>query len=367
MASSNEPPSFRGVLFGSVMAELTTKATLHPFDTLKTRMQYLVLPKRSTAIDRVPIISDIRLAWRILQDATKSPHHSMVEAAARGHNERSTWQALAAVNRSLFRGVGPQLLGILPVAIVYMPTYEFTKSAACGSTLEKTPVAAVTTGMVSAVVRSPVSLIKSRMQLGLHTSLPSAVRHACTHGTSGLFVGLRATAVHDVCYAIAQFTCLEQLRRLVLAVRAPTTSEAGRDPSQLCTADNAAIGFATGVLAAVITEPLDVIKTRLMAQQPGRGEGSFGYSGLVHGLQTAARSEGLLSLWKGLAPRLLIKALGSTIWYMTYMEARRAFALMDCAPSNASRSVSGGSMVVPLRQPPVKTATRRQEMTCLDE
>ena len=312
------------VLCGSVAAELTTKATLHPLDTLKTRLQYLVMRPRAT-IDRVPIVSDVRLAWRILQDATKSPHHSMLEPAVRGR-ERSTWKACTAVSRSLFRGLGPQLLGVVPVALVYMPTYEFTKSAAHGSTFEKTPIAAVATGMVSAVVRSPVSLVKSRIQLGQHTSLSSAVRHACRHGASGLFVGLRATAAHDVCYAIAQFTCLEQLRRLMLAVRAPTASGAGRDPSQLHAADNAAIGFATGVLAAVVTEPLDVIKTRLMAQQPGRGEGSFGYDGLVHGLRRAARSEGVLSLWKGLAPRLLIKGMGSTIWYTTYMEARRAFA-----------------------------------------
>ena len=45
--------------------------------------------------------------------------------------------------------------------------------------------------------------------------------------------------------------------------------------------------------------------------------------GCVHGLQTAARREGLYSLWKGLLPRLLTKAFGSVIWYTTYMEARR--------------------------------------------
>ena len=37
-------------------------------------------------------------------------------------------------------------------------------------------------------------------------------------------------------------------------------------PSQLGYRANAAIGFATGVLAAFVTEPIDVIRTRLMTQ-----------------------------------------------------------------------------------------------------
>ena len=51
--------------------------------------------------------------------------------------------------------------------------------------------------------------------------------------------------------------------------------------------------------AAIVTEPLDVVRTRLMTQ--GKNP-HFQYEGLLHGLQTAARREGLYSLWKGLLP-----------------------------------------------------------------
>ena len=127
------------------------------------------------------------------------------------------------------------------------------------------------------------------------------------------------------------------MKRLEPLSATPSDSSAQpRDPSQLSAGDNAAIGFATGVLAAVLTEPLDVIKTRLMTQRAGRGEGSFGYAGVLHGLRQAARSEGVLSLWKGLAPRLLIKGLGSTIWYTAYMEARRVFSRVGAAARSSS-------------------------------
>ena len=37
------------VFAGSIAAELTTKALLHPLDTIKTRLQYTVIPKRQRA------------------------------------------------------------------------------------------------------------------------------------------------------------------------------------------------------------------------------------------------------------------------------------------------------------------------------
>ena len=97
----------------------------------------------------------------------------------------------------------------------------------------------------------------------------------------------------DVWYAAVQFTALENMR--VLAVR--LSPEQRRDPLQLSTGENAAIGFSTGVVAAVMTEPLDVVRTRLMTQGE-RGQGAFGYTSLTDGLRKAARSEGVLALWK---------------------------------------------------------------------
>ena len=70
-----------------------------------------------------------------------------------------------------------------------------------------------------------------------------------------------------------------------------------------------------------------------LAQRPGRGEGSLGILELCATAGRAARAApgGALRgrccpLWKGVAPRLLMKGLGSTIWYTAYMEARRTFA-----------------------------------------
>jgi hypothetical protein len=311
------------VFVGSVAAELATKFSIHPLDTLKTRLQYLVLPRTVSTNKKLPLVGDVRVGLQILAAATRSPHHSMIEP---GHQPQvATHRLVGNALRSLYRGLGPQLIGVVPIALVYMPTYEFASAAVQGTYLAHTPLAGLATGVASATVRVPVSVVKSRMQLGLHTSMREAVRRAAQHGHGGLYAGFRATVVLDSCYAIVQFFFLEQLREVALRT-APTPAGGVRpsSPTELGPGVNAAIGFFTGVCAAIVTEPLDVIRTRLMTQGK-RGGGAFAYEGLAHGLQKAVSSEGLYSLWKGLLPRLLTKSMGSVIWYTTYMEARRWF------------------------------------------
>lgn len=62
----------------------------------------------------------------------------------------------------------------------------------------------------------------------------------------------------------------------------------------------------TGMLGAIpgpcLNCPLDVVKTRLMAQEAGKAAAK--YKGTVHALRTIAREEGIPALYKGLVPRL---------------------------------------------------------------
>ena len=277
-------------LVSGVFAEAVSKVCLHPVDTIKARLQYHVRPTG------LPFWSDFSAALQMLrQDVTPL--------------------------RSLYRGLSPALLGVLPVSAVYMPTYESAKDAFRGTPLQHTPAAAVLTGAAAAVVRVPVSVLKSRMQLQLHSSLSDAVRSAVSQraGLRGLYVGLNATLILDVTYAAVQFTALEQLRRAALLALPRNSTE--RD---LSAPVNAAIGFATGTIAASVTEPIDVVRTRLMAQRTASGSGPaegvyFGYRGLLHGLWRAASADGVHSLWRGILPRLLIKGFGSSLWYSAYM------------------------------------------------
>ena len=301
---------FSDIFIASLFAELTRKAVLHPVDTMATRLQY----ERASYIQTSKDVGDA---------------HRMY--AKRGYataEMRAVVSMLRNKPLSLYRGLSTTLAGAVPVSIVYMPTYEGMKHAVqslppsetLGFALPASQIASVATGLVCALVRVPVSVVKSRIQLGLAQSPFEAITKAIqVDGLRGVFVGLRATCVLDITYALAQFTALERLRTLA------AMATGGR---QLTSAEDAAVGFLTGAITAIITEPLDVIRTRLQTQKnAGNTKGTnFNYAGLLDGLQKAAKQEGMLALWRGLLPRLILKSLGSSIWYTAYMATRKALA-----------------------------------------
>uniref|UniRef100_A0A7S1TXY9 ADP,ATP carrier protein n=1 Tax=Phaeomonas parva TaxID=124430 RepID=A0A7S1TXY9_9STRA len=297
----------REVFFAGVLAELVNKTVLHPVDTIKARLQYMAASRteKQPRLSRWPIVSDFRAGVRMLR-AEISPL------------------------RSLFAGLTPSLLGVVPVSMVYMPTYELSKAYMRDTALEGTPAPAVLTGTASAIVRVPVTVLKARLQLKLHKDLWSAVTEATTQkrGLRGLYVGLNAVLVLDVIYAAVQFACIERMRAAAYRYQFGRSPPREGAENALGTGTNAAIGFATGMITSLVTEPIDVIKTRLMAQRTASGSGPtegayFGYRGVGHGLRRAVRAEGLVTLWRGSLPRLVIKASGSSLWFTTYMWFRK--------------------------------------------
>ena len=162
------------------------------------------------------------------------------------------------------------------------------------------------------LVRVPLSVAKSRVQLGLAPSAGAALRQAyATGGAAALYTGFGATLALDVAVAVVQFTALDAGRR------------------HLDIKNSAALGFMASALSTACTEPVDVVRTRIMAQLR-RGDGAkakgtdFNYTSLADGLRKAAAEEGLVALYRGLLPRLLLKSVGGAIWYSTYVSCRAA-------------------------------------------
>ena len=286
------------IVFASCCAEVVQKAALHPVDTLRARMQYSY-ERRNSGPNRSVVFNDFRDGFKIIA-SEKYPL------------------------RSLYRGLAPSVIGAIPTAMVYMPTYELSKVMLSDTPF--VPFVGVTTGIVSACVRVPTSVVKSQLQLQLHDDTLNCVREIINRsGPGGFFVGFRATIFLDVFYAVVQFAVLEQLRWLMALI----ILGEGQAITQLQPIHNAIVGFATGAITACATEPVDVIRTRLMAQKRGdtgpRKGIAFGYKGVFDGIRQAAAKEGIMSLWKGLLPRLIQKSFGSSIWYMVYMAARELF------------------------------------------
>jgi len=384
--------SSASILVASIMAGWAQHAALHPLDTLKVRLQYarnateqsavlwqniaaLELPRgiRETKhskfewLYKFPIFTDIRASMQMF---------------------RQTPQPI----RTLYSGLGASLLAVVPAALVYMPSYELSRHVLARQHHDRearfftvpptlhAPVAAMATGLVCAIARAPLSVIKARVQLGLYNSSASGARAAWStlrhQGAASMirdaYAGFGATATLDVATAVVLFVSLDALRALAHSRKSGNVLQHDNDSSStngsssastqgLTASENATVGFFASAFATVATEPIDVIRTRLMAQAkvtpqslrapqspssashpsstPGREASpaslnmksgkipvsspkNFGYRGLFDGLQKAVSSEGIASLYRGLLPRLLLKSLGGSIWYTTYSWVR---------------------------------------------
>jgi solute carrier family 25 citrate transporter 1 len=83
-------------------------------------------------------------------------------------------------------------------------------------------------------------------------------------------------------------------------------------------------GLAAGSLGPCFNTPMDVLKTRLMAQETIKGQEPK-YKGFVHALRIIAKEEGVGALWKGLLPRLTRMAPGQAITWTVVMQVTAMF------------------------------------------
>ena len=104
----------------------------------------------------------------------------------------------------------------------------------------------------------------------------------------------------------------------------PRRASAAADAAQ-----NLALGGAAGVLSCFPKAPFDVIKSRIQAELPASCEGRVAryavYSGgVVQGLRHVARTEGWLSLWKGMVPMCTRMFIGMGVSFAAFDAALAA-------------------------------------------
>ncbi|KAF0692519.1 Aste57867_16413 [Aphanomyces stellatus] len=83
-------------------------------------------------------------------------------------------------------------------------------------------------------------------------------------------------------------------------------------------------GLVAGSLGPCLNCPMDVIKTRLMAQETVKGQ-ALKYTGFVQAFNLIAKEEGHAALWKGLLPRLTRMAPGQAITWTVVMRVTSFF------------------------------------------
>ncbi|EME78235.1 uncharacterized protein MYCFIDRAFT_58397 [Pseudocercospora fijiensis CIRAD86] len=261
-----ESPYLRS-LFAGALAGTTVDISLYPLDTLKTRLQ-------------------------------SSP---------------GFWKSGGF--RGIYNGVGSAAVGSAPGAALFFVVYEGVKTnVGEGNTVGGHMLAASLGEIAACAVRVPTEVVKQRAQAkqfpGSMEALKNILgkRYTCGLASVGreLYRGWGITVMREVPFTIIQFPLWEGLKRWGLE----RGMDRGRDVSA---AESAVFGAFSGAVAAGLTTPLDVLKTRMMLST-GKVD-VFSLAGRIF------REEGGKTFFSGIGPRTMWISIGGAVFLGSYQFA----------------------------------------------
>ncbi|KAI0476412.1 mitochondrial carrier [Xylariaceae sp. FL0804] len=241
--------------------------------------------------------------------------------------------------RALFKGLGPNLVGVVPARSINFYVYPTSKRAYAQLTGwdASYPVvhlaSAVTAGIATGTATNPFWLVKTRLQLDKshaeRTGLGASARRYrnswdCVRqvlrdeGPRGFFKGLSASYL-GVTESTLQWMMYEelksQLRRRQRRVELSGRDKTWWDHTVDWTGNFMGAGAAKGV-AAVLTYPHEVARTRL--RQAPMADGRPKYTGLVQCFKLVWKEEGMIGLYGGLTPHLMRTIPSAAIMFGMY-------------------------------------------------
>lgn len=286
-------------------------------------------------------------------------------------NINSTWDGLRKIAqneglRTLWRGLSPTLVMSVPANVIYFAGYDWLRTAPTSPLRQKVAdayvplVAGATARMLAAIAVSPIEMFRTRMQAANHTA--TAAGHfretmdglrdmVASQGTFSLWRGLTLTLWRDVPFSAIYWWGYEATRDVLIDQRGKRearnhgsefrmgrgeerVSRRSRSRSQEnhrdTLVDSFIAGAASGGVAALVTTPFDVGKTRQQvtrhmgdaankAAQTTRPEDQAMPRFLLH----IYREQGLPGLFRGWAARCLKIAPACAIMISCYEFSKR--------------------------------------------
>lgn len=221
--------------------------------------------------------------------------------------------------RGIYAGVPSAAVGSFPNAAAFFVTYEYTKSLLGAGGVFALPYVAPVAHMLAAslgevvacLIRVPTEVVKQRAQASPSSSTYNILLATLREeGVRGLYRGYGSTVLREIPFSLVQFPLWEYLKTLW----------SSRQGHTLYSWQSAVCGAVAGAVAAFVTTPLDVAKTRIMLAKAGSTTAS-GNIPMV--LCDVWRSRGITGLFAGSIPRMIFISAGGFIFLGAYEKVRR--------------------------------------------
>lgn len=206
--------------------------------------------------------------------------------------------------QGLWRGLLPSLYRTVPGVGLYFSSMHYMRHTLCQgrpSSIQSLAIGAAARTFAGSVM-IPFTVVKTRMESGAFTyrsvgvALASILR---AEGVRGLARGLGPTLARDVPFSSLYLAFYDLLKKK------GHSCLPGWSPEAL----HLASGLAAGLLASLVTQPADVVKTRLQLGTEARVTAAA--SGLY-------REAGLRAFTAGLAPRMLRRSVMAALAWTVY-------------------------------------------------
>lgn len=219
--------------------------------------------------------------------------------------------------RALFKGLGPNLVGVAPSRAIYFCAYsqskEFLNTCLPPNSAPVHVGSAFCAGFVACSATNPIWLVKTRLQLdhnadGRPMTAKQVVRRVYRlGGLRGFYKGVTAS-YFGIAETVIHFVIYEAIKAKLSSVRAPSPddSKSSRDFFEFMVA-----GAFSKTVASCIAYPHEVARTRL------REEGTK-YRSFFQTLGVVMAEEGYRGLYRGLWTQLVRQIPNTAIMMATY-------------------------------------------------
>lgn len=210
---------------------------------------------------------------------------------------------------ALYSGLGVTLVGSMPSVGIYFGIYQYCKrrfeEISWMPPKARVVLSAGVGNLVASFFRVPYETVKVRLQTGVYPDTASALTTMYKQGGFSAFFGrggLVTQLVRDIPYAMVTLLVYDSLQKAIL-------NRTGKSkPSHW---ETILIGAFAGGVGTLATNPMDVVKTRMMTSP-------HLYRGAWDVAVTALKNEGPTAFLKGATPRMLHKVPANGLFFVAY-------------------------------------------------
>lgn len=159
--------------------------------------------------------------------------------------------------------------------------------------------------IASCAVGVPQEVLKQRLVTNIYPNFRTAVKTIMsTEGVKGFYTGWGPTVARNLPYVVITFTTFNHWK----------TQELKRRQSEgLDTASSLKFGMGSAVLGCIVTQPIDVVKTRMMTQAASN---LIPYTSPFNCIADIIKTEGMGAFFAGFPPRVAYIA---PLWAAQFM------------------------------------------------